>query len=172
VIQAVPTKIDGRQFRSFLEAKWDCFFEDLEFEREYEPLAFPNWIPDFALFDEDSNITIFVEIKPTVNMVPDVHQKITQAAPNELILLVGYRPYESRKHPGLARIGWLCDVEGFSEAFLSLRGDRWDIFTDTWDRTSKGLFRNDDRGMLMDWNNVQKCHWNPAVNKAQWKANG
>jgi hypothetical protein len=48
-IVARPTEYAGVKFRSRLEARWACFFDLLEWQWEYEPFDFNDWVPDFGL---------------------------------------------------------------------------------------------------------------------------
>jgi hypothetical protein len=48
-IAARPTKYNGVQFRSRLEARWAAFFDLAGWEWEYEPIDFNNWVPDFLV---------------------------------------------------------------------------------------------------------------------------
>ena len=44
----IPTKYNGINFRSRLEARWAAFFDQLKWEWEYEPIDLNGWIPDFT----------------------------------------------------------------------------------------------------------------------------
>lgn len=45
----IPTTYAGVRFRSRLEAKWACFFDQLGIHWEYELLDLNGWIPDFMV---------------------------------------------------------------------------------------------------------------------------
>ena len=61
-IKNKPTRYNGIQFRSRLEAKWAAFFDLLNWKWEYEPCDFDGWIPDFVIVGREE--LIFVEVKP------------------------------------------------------------------------------------------------------------
>lgn len=64
-MKPIPTKIDGIQFRSKLEARWYLFMKKLEWHFEYEPQEIPEidgWIPDFMVMGKDKKI--LVDVKP------------------------------------------------------------------------------------------------------------
>jgi hypothetical protein len=48
-IKAHPTKYNGVQYRSRLEARWAAFFDLVEWKHEYEPIDLPGWSPDFRV---------------------------------------------------------------------------------------------------------------------------
>lgn len=60
-IPAIPTKYKGIQFRSRLEAKWACMFDQLNWVWEYEPRDLNGYIPDFVLHFKKPTLA---EIKP------------------------------------------------------------------------------------------------------------
>ena len=69
-IKAHPTKYNGVQFRSRLEARWAAFFDLAGWEWEYEPIDLVGWSPDFKVTfsSKDSpwkwSHTLLVEVKP------------------------------------------------------------------------------------------------------------
>lgn len=66
---AIPTKWNGVQFRSRLEARWAAFFTAIGWEWSYEPIDLQGYIPDFLLhLDED----VLVEVKPFTSFDDDV----------------------------------------------------------------------------------------------------
>lgn len=68
-MNAIPTKYNGVQFRSRLEAKWAAFFDLVEWDWKYEPLDLMGYIPDFVISFRNSRF-IF-EVKP--NSTDDEH---------------------------------------------------------------------------------------------------
>lgn len=62
-IAAIPTKYNGVQFRSRLEARWAAFFDLMNWKWQYEPVDFKGWIPDFVIGD-DLETGCYVEVKP------------------------------------------------------------------------------------------------------------
>lgn len=65
-MHAIPTRYNGVNYRSRLEAKWARFFDLLEWPHEYEPLDLDGYIPDFVLKFKKP---IAVEIKPAFNLL-------------------------------------------------------------------------------------------------------
>jgi hypothetical protein len=64
-MKPIPTKINGIQFRSKLEARWYLFMKKLQWRIEYEPQEIPEingWIPDFMIIGK--NRKILVDVKP------------------------------------------------------------------------------------------------------------
>ena len=68
-MKPIPTKIDGIQFRSKLEARWYLFMKELEWHIEYEPQEIEGingWIPDFIIIG--NNKKILVDVKPIYSL--------------------------------------------------------------------------------------------------------
>jgi hypothetical protein len=69
-IKAHPTKYNGVQFRSRLEARWACFFDQAGLQWEYEPIDIEGWTPDFRLTIPCSHTecngshVLLIEVKP------------------------------------------------------------------------------------------------------------
>lgn len=69
-IKAHPTKYNGVQFRSRLEARWAAFFDLAGWDWEYEPIDLVGWSPDFRLTipcphsECNGSHTLLVEVKP------------------------------------------------------------------------------------------------------------
>lgn len=61
-MNAIETTYRGYKFRSRLEAKWACVFDQLGWKWEYEPIDLDGYIPDFIL-----NQDILIEIKPAMS---------------------------------------------------------------------------------------------------------
>lgn len=64
-MNAIPTRYNGINFRSRLEAKWARFFDLIGWKWDYEPLDFNGYIPDFYLHGDNP---CFVEIKPAMGV--------------------------------------------------------------------------------------------------------
>lgn len=64
-MNAIETTYKGYKFRSRLEAKWACMFDQLGWDWEYEPIDFNGYIPDFYVTFGMSNW--YVEIKPAMH---------------------------------------------------------------------------------------------------------
>jgi hypothetical protein len=58
----IPTRLNGIQFRSRLEARWASVFSALRWRWEYEPIDLNGYIPDFILLFEAG--PVLVEVKP------------------------------------------------------------------------------------------------------------
>ena len=87
-IQPKPVKWNGVQMRSKLEATWAAFFDICGWRWEYEPETFGLWAPDFVLHGSDG--PIWVEVKPIVEVDPNVVAKMVgNAPPNDELLLLG-----------------------------------------------------------------------------------
>lgn len=123
-IHAIPTKYNGTQFRSRLEARWSAFFDLCGWRWEYEPFDLNGWIPDFVLLGKERRL--LVEVKPifTLQELPrESYVKMNEASRGSVmegwdVLLIGAgfpahdgcpapchfrRFYEYEE----ARIGWL-----------------------------------------------------------------
>ncbi len=103
----IPTKYNGINFRSRLEARWAAFFDQLKWEWEYEPIDLNGWIPDFIIKGTNN---VLVEVKPyDISQLSwediseylesedvelhqgwkDIIDKIMEAAPELDVLLLG-----------------------------------------------------------------------------------
>jgi hypothetical protein len=69
-IKAHPTKYNGVQYRSRLEARWAAFFDMIGWNHEYEPIDLLGWSPDFRVVfpcghsECNGSHSLLVEIKP------------------------------------------------------------------------------------------------------------
>lgn len=61
-ISAIPTRYNGVQFRSRLEARWAAFFDLVGWKWDYEPIDLDGYIPDFIVTDPSRQF--LVEVKP------------------------------------------------------------------------------------------------------------
>lgn len=112
-IAAIPTKYNGRQYRSRLEARWAAFFDLLGWRCEYEPMDLGSWSPDFLLQGCDN--PILCEVKPIAEIDEDVCRKMAVAASEARfkgeLLLLGLSPFVLTE----GWLGWLddcCDWDG------------------------------------------------------------
>lgn len=69
IFKAHPTKYNGVEYRSRLEATWACFFDMYKWKYKYEPYDLQGWTPDFELtfpcWKKDcGSHTILIEVKP------------------------------------------------------------------------------------------------------------
>lgn len=111
--RTIPTKYDGTQFRSRLEARWAAFFGLVGWRWEYEPLDLNGWIPDFALIGKKE--TTLVEVKPVAWRDDPVAVQACSKAERAVhdsghpceILLLGFAWSETIA--GGSGVGWLCE---------------------------------------------------------------
>lgn len=128
-MNAIPTKLNGIQFRSRLEAKWAIMFDLLGWRWEYEPIDLDGYIPDFILFSETER-HILVEVKPALTY-PELSKFISKPANSGWkgeILMLGATTWPTREiWSGGVCLGMLgeltCDKEDsscywFEEAVL------------------------------------------------------
>lgn len=103
-IKAKPTKYNGINFRSMLEARWAYFFDLVEWEWEYEPYEINGRLPDFIIYsnsDRYDTKTIIVEIKPKSMITDKFKKEILKSYKNEQshLLLLHESPFkESKEH--------------------------------------------------------------------------
>jgi hypothetical protein len=70
-LRPIPTKYQGVEFRSKLEAKWACFFDEMGLRWEYEPEGYElpdgtRYLPDFLIRCGDGDADwVYGEVKPT-----------------------------------------------------------------------------------------------------------
>jgi hypothetical protein len=73
--KGIPTKYEGVQFRSRIEARWAAMFDALTWAWDYEPIDLNGYIPDFILklktpvLVEIKSSTTFEELKPHKNKI-------------------------------------------------------------------------------------------------------
>jgi len=60
---AIPTKYDGIEYRSRLEARWAAFMRNIGWDITYEPFDGDGYIPDFLVQGKEP---FLVEVKPAV----------------------------------------------------------------------------------------------------------
>ena len=120
-ISAIPTRYEGVNFRSRLEAKWAAMFDLLEWRWTYEPCDFCGWIPDFAIHGET---LVYVEVKPVATFPLDVAEKIDASQCADETLIVGVSPWLSECK--VSSLGWLCErFEGESYCWGDAVLGRW-----------------------------------------------
>ncbi len=151
---AIPTMVEGVQFRSMLEARWARYFDLLGLEYCYEPFELDGYIPDFIIKPGTFYNTpkgLLVEVKPAMSSeeLRQYVDKIDYSGWNAGAVIVGahplaalcWRPSDipgrttlwSPGHMPGAMVGWgfLCDPE---------------LSADTWRKA-----------------------WKQAQNETQWK---
>ncbi len=77
--KAIPTKYNGIQYRSRLEAKWAAFFDIIKWKFTYEPYDLNKWSPDFKLTTETGQ-NFLVEVKPQELVNISLRLKIGEAS--------------------------------------------------------------------------------------------
>lgn len=184
---AIPTKWNGVQFRSRLEARWAAFFTLLGWEWHYEPFDLEGYIPDFILpFSRRAGGTdVLVEVKPFVNtadpLVAATAAKIIGTSWGyQRALIVGAAPFYE---PMTFRVGaFTSDYDApYSEgetrpddtAFVDVcesnqeplhycldRQDGW------WDCAVCGMHKNSGRSA----GHEVEAMWLEAGNQVQWRS--
>ena len=84
------TEYGGVTFRSQLEARWAAYFDRREIAREYEPVRFDGWAPDFRLVLNDGEVC--AEVKPVSKFPMDVAQRILNAGWKSEVVILGLGP--------------------------------------------------------------------------------
>ena len=182
-MNAIPTRYNGVQFRSRLEARWSAMFDLLEWQWEYEPIDLAGYIPDFILqFDSP----MLVEIKPLLGRPYDwlrdgaalpALKKIDESGWTSHGLLLG------------ASIHTAADADGYVETRTPLHAG---ILFDVWDG---GLYSSSfgitaccsgpvdvigdftcrrcgghDKGPTLRSTSELVALWREAGNRVQWRA--
>ena len=123
-IAAIPTKYEGVQFRSRLEARWAAFFDLNEWEWQYEPTDFDGWTPDFlvraklgrrpSLADDgwlpESTLDVYAEVKPVTDprLSDPIYAKAVNHSREMWVVLLGGAPMDGS-------IGYLLEPVKTSE---------------------------------------------------------
>lgn len=107
-IKAIPTKYEGLQFRSRLEATWAAFFDLMKWDWEYEPCDFPGWIPDFIVGRDPYE---YIEVKPWRAASEIKREPAWEGQP---VVICGIAPLMTESAIGVS-VGWRPDgVEVFA----------------------------------------------------------
>lgn len=189
--QGIPTKYQGVQMRSRIEARWAAFFDFCGWRWEYEPFDLDGWIPDFLI--RGSTGELLVEVKSELRFMPEVAKKIERAAAGRELLLLGFclnpMPIEENdESPSRNRIGWFGESHSTDEM-----GNPLEIPTYWWQNallgTASGRLAKTDIGPDLggyqgrlhgeydgnpmylnppDWKVVEDF-WVMAGNRVQWK---
>jgi hypothetical protein len=182
MIKAIPTKYNGTQFRSRLEARWAAFFDLLGWPWEYEPFDCDGWIPDFALFGAEQQM--LVEVKPIFYLMPDIIAEMERVKPagTYAMMLAGstiedngitagtgwLRCFEPRTHPHwMPRTIWqhAMDKAKFDIIIESVHEDS----------NPSGFFTREHfrTGVENNWDIYAGDHvvglWREAGNRVQWR---
>ena len=89
-IEPIISEYNGVHFRSQLEAKWAKWFDTCQIPWRYEPDIGISWLPDFEVTINDTKY--LAEVKPVQSLPPEVTQRITLAAPDRALLVLGTQP--------------------------------------------------------------------------------
>lgn len=183
VIKAIPTKYNGIQFRSRLEAKWACFFDLMNWKWQYEPCDFNGWIPDFGIYGYEC--TVYVEVKPTVVFLPNIANEIDASGCNQEVLLIGETcpiPGGSNVFGDNVQLGWLRTACGGNPDDGITTFDWTDCEFSCYDRSRIGFAEPmyswfcriyGDSGKYYRHNDIIEIEvqkrWAAACNSSQWK---
>jgi hypothetical protein len=192
-IKAHPTKYNGVQYRSRLEARWAAFFDMIGWKHEYEPIDLPGWSPDFLLHGHSSKI--LVEVKPVYEIPNDIANKINRAMPvmfEEVIhdygdgrtftervykdrdfecLIVGNAPIWLGVGQG-GSIGWLRDYDDWDEApFIHLGELDFCHCNQSYHGRMHGKYDGNWGDEQAAAAIAQRC-WSEAGNAVQWIVKG
>lgn len=177
--KGIPTKYNGINFRSRLEATWAAFFDLVGWKWEYEPFDLEGWIPDFALIFSEP---LLVEVKPCLS-ASDFPQHIGEFENSgaSKVLMLGASPFwESKYYACPCGYIWeLLRIERedgpIEQVFLGLDEANWCECPDcgyqsiynavgAWNCLRCGKYGkkyDPDYSLLAD-------HWATAKNTTQW----
>jgi hypothetical protein len=147
VRRGIPTKLDGVQFRSRLEAKWAELFNMLGFKWVYEPFDLDGYIPDFGL---RLHREVIVEVKPDMSFfgLHSHRDKIEKSGWNGDALIVGSFVEKEIYAPGWHNAGQ--EFIGLIGRRIAKKG-RWD-----WNRA---LVNKCDMHIIADIDGVKHGSW-------------
>jgi len=156
----IPTKYNGTQFRSRLEARWAAFFDLLEWEWEYEPFDLAGYIPDFVLCFKQP---LLVEVKPAIqpDELGDAFDKIWNSGWNKEAIVVGAKLFSDDWSQGL-QMGQL--LGGFA---LSTWGDVHDS-----ENTHGARTNGSDAAALFGCGQCKRASFCHVLNSYQCRASG
>lgn len=103
-ISAIPTDYRGVHFRSRLEAKWACFFDNVGWPWEYEPFDLQGYIPDFILPLKPGHVLF--EVKPVLEEYEfEPHwNKITKSGWKGEAIIGGAKMFEASHGAALGKL--------------------------------------------------------------------
>lgn len=187
-INAIPTKYQGVQYRSRLEAKYAAFFDNIGWQHSYEPFDFNGYIPDFLIHGDRP---FLIEVKDAVTQhdyyehVPKIERALKSSGKMYDLLIVGIEPVTTvfdsdfgnwNDHPFVGLLGQCWEDE-----------PSWDFNPGVWIECSicsKNVVihtimsfihspcnhYNGDTFGEANINIVQNA-WRTATNMVQWKPN-
>jgi len=181
---AIPTRYQGTEFRSRLEARWAAWFDFVGWRWEYEPIDLPGWIPDFILTGETHSL--LVEIKPTETVdgfdLGKINTAMVNGGDRREVLLLGRSPLLRGEYDNV--LGWLCGPEFDAPPSSEYEVGTWNhwhpachltnLDTDQFDLCSEWLSY---QGRLTNYydGNAYSCqydeierYWREAGNVTRW----
>lgn len=120
---AIPTKFNGIEYRSRLEARWAAFMHNIDWEHTYEPFDGDGYIPDFIVH---GNRPLFIEVKPAVMLAEyqEPEEKVGKGLVefSHDVLIVGANPF-----PKLSKSAYYPDAGWMGEFIEWGDGLSWDV---------------------------------------------
>lgn len=105
--RGIPTRHNGVQFRSRIEARWADFFTRLGWSWTYEPFDLDGYLPDFVL---QFHKPLIVEVKSADEEVAMAQSKIECSGwGGEALVVSGDWPADSAFSDSMPAIGWLAE---------------------------------------------------------------
>lgn len=172
--RGLATTINGRKYRSQLEARWASFFSSVGWPFEYEAFQLRGWIPDFLLLGSSP---VLVEIKPVYVFPQFVVDKIEESNPPHDVLILGctipVRPLGTEGIVSPHTLGWLGERSGDDDHTHLWWGDAVLGETPTellgfhhGDGSPFDLMTGSDLTQVSPYK--VRSHWADAGNKTQW----
>lgn len=131
-MKAIPTKYNGIQYRSRLEARWAVFFDSLNIWAQYEPFEIFNesrsksYLPDFWLGVIGFEQEYLIEVKPItpnddyLNYLKSIYDP-NLAKPAPILIVVGEPSF-------IQPDGFYITKGGIRKGFAFLRCDRCGLY--------------------------------------------
>lgn len=177
----IETCYRGINFRSRLESRWACFFDECGWRWTYEPFDLPGWIPDFQIEGR-----ILAEVKPfTVgdewkSEAASIGRSLRRSGRKDEVALLGVSPRFGDREAdayGTVFLGWITDEAGeVDSAALMFDGE-----TRTTDVSAVNGRRGDRLGLvnapkgkfirrpMPEVNAYDK--WTESCNSTRWNRN-
>lgn len=188
-MKAIPTVYNGTQYRSMLEARWAALFNLMGFRVQYEPEAFPGYIPDFmvpehAYGHKGISHGFVIEVKGALEAF-DL-QKIrragwgtgqgcednnTSAAYGNILLVTGEGPAGMRHYWRSGLDTHSEEREGKGRLGLLWMLNAWHPTTSPWVwawAARNGYDGQNPRGLEIDPSQLQDEAWTAAGEAVRW----
>lgn len=179
VRSGIPTRAQGVNFRSRVEARWAEFFTLMGWGWTYEPFDLNGYIPDFAL---EFHEPLLVEIKGPFEDIAVARSKIECSGwDGEALVVAGAWP-KVTWHESMPTIGSLCERSDGPDGERPFHWDNAVLFECLHCRRMSLLhqqltWRCRVNGCWDGNSYIGGCHsvnpreaWNEAGNKTQWRA--